>query len=301
MLNKVAEHVDIFPVELKLDYKPKRVDYRALREGRTIELMNFFHFDGSEMTLRHIEMFGVRAMQVQGWMSQSHLSHLQETGWGPMLEKLNDLWSPDVKAHQLAEVITGVEPIRSFVNVGSGVADLVLLPIAQYKKDGRIMRGLQKGATSFVKTTALEALTIGARLANGTQIILEQAEGFLGNSPSPSAQAELENSLLRWESVGTIGDDDDDEDFEREYGFAGEDVENMTMSIADLSRYAHQPTNVQEGLRSAYKSLGKNLGEAAQTILAVPIEVYERSGTEVRKSHNELFSVGQFHGNNRAP
>lgn len=56
----LLEHVDIFPVELKLDYKPKRVDYRALKEGKTIELMNFFHFDGSEMTLRHIEMFGVR-------------------------------------------------------------------------------------------------------------------------------------------------------------------------------------------------------------------------------------------------
>lgn len=59
-LLRLSEHVDIFPVELKLDYKPKRVDYRALKEGKTIELMNFFHFDGSEMTLRHIEMFGVR-------------------------------------------------------------------------------------------------------------------------------------------------------------------------------------------------------------------------------------------------
>ena len=44
-----------------MDYKPKRVDYRALREGKTIELMNFFHFDASEITLRHIEMFGVSA------------------------------------------------------------------------------------------------------------------------------------------------------------------------------------------------------------------------------------------------
>jgi autophagy-related protein 2 len=213
-----------------------------------------------------------------------------------MLEKLNDLWSPDVKAHQLAEVISGVEPIRSFVNVGSGVADLVLLPIAQYQKDGRIMRGLQKGATSFVKTTALEALTIGARLANGTQIILEQAESFLGGGPSPSAQAELENSLLRWESVGIVGEGDDDDDgYEGEYGFAGEDID-MTMSIADLSRYAHQPTDVREGLRSAYKSLGKNLGEAAQTILAVPIEVYERSGTEVRKYNKQCLirSCAQF-------
>ena len=53
------ELAEIFPVDLKLDYKPRRVDYRALQEGRTIELMNFFHFDGAEMTLRHITLAGV--------------------------------------------------------------------------------------------------------------------------------------------------------------------------------------------------------------------------------------------------
>jgi hypothetical protein len=46
-------------VDIKLDYKPRRVDYRALRDGRTIELMNFFHFDGAEMTLRRITLSGV--------------------------------------------------------------------------------------------------------------------------------------------------------------------------------------------------------------------------------------------------
>jgi hypothetical protein len=53
------EHVEVFPVDIKLDYKPKRVDYKALREGRTIELMNFFHFDGADITLRHITLSGV--------------------------------------------------------------------------------------------------------------------------------------------------------------------------------------------------------------------------------------------------
>jgi autophagy-related protein 2 len=53
------EQAEVFPVDIKLDYKPRRVDYRALREGRTIELMNFFHFDGAEMTLRHITLSGV--------------------------------------------------------------------------------------------------------------------------------------------------------------------------------------------------------------------------------------------------
>ena len=50
----MLEQAEVFPVDIKLDYKPRRVDYRALRDGRTIELMNFFHFDGAEMTLRHI-------------------------------------------------------------------------------------------------------------------------------------------------------------------------------------------------------------------------------------------------------
>lgn len=58
------EHVEIFPVEIKLDYKPKRVDFGALREGKTIELMNFFHFEGAEMTLRHITMSGVSISEV---------------------------------------------------------------------------------------------------------------------------------------------------------------------------------------------------------------------------------------------
>lgn len=59
LLTSYVELGEIFPIDLKLDYKPRRVDYRALKEGRTIELMNFFHFDGAEMTLRHITLAGV--------------------------------------------------------------------------------------------------------------------------------------------------------------------------------------------------------------------------------------------------
>jgi hypothetical protein len=59
-INLHTEHVEIFPVELKLDYKPKRVDYKALKEGKTIELMNFFHFEDAAMTLRRITLTGVR-------------------------------------------------------------------------------------------------------------------------------------------------------------------------------------------------------------------------------------------------
>jgi autophagy-related protein 2 len=179
---------------------------------------------------------------------------------------LNDLWTPDVKATQLVDVISGVSPIRSVVNVGSGVADLVLLPIAQYKKDGRIVRGVQKGTTAFVKSTAMEAIKLGTRLATGTQVILEQAEHVLGGQFKDSITAEALQ----------VSDD-----------FMGREMGNDEGDAVDLiSKYAEQPMDVKEGVQSAYQSLQRNFNSAAQTILAVPMEVYERSGNEV--SHFQL-------------
>lgn len=64
MLNlcDLPERVEVLPVKIKLDYKPKRVDYYALKQGKTAELMNFFHFDGSEMVLRHLVVTGVSGL-----------------------------------------------------------------------------------------------------------------------------------------------------------------------------------------------------------------------------------------------
>ena len=174
---------------------------------------------------------------------------------------MNDLWTPDVKATQLVEVISGVAPIRSVVNVGSGVADLVLLPIAQYKKDGRVIRGLQKGTTAFVQSTAIEAIKLGARLATGTQVILEQAEHVIGGQFKDPITAEAVQLPAGFS------------EFEDGPGDADDEL---------ISRYAEQPMNVKEGVKSAVRSLRRNFNSAAQTILAVPMEVYERHGNEVR-------------------
>ena len=168
-----------------------------------------------------------------------------------------------MKATQLVDVISGVAPIRSLVNVGSGVADLVLLPIEQYKKDGRIVRGVQKGTTAFVKSTAIEAIKLGARLATGTQVILEQAEGVLGGRFEHTVTAETVQGHPEDEPTRQIDDTSDEE------------------SADVISKYAQQPLDIKEGMQSAYKSLQRNFNSAAQTILAVPMEVYERSGDEV--------------------
>jgi len=122
------------------------------------------------------------------------------------------------------------------------------LPIAAYQKDRRVLKGIQKGANSFVKSTALETIELGARLATGTQVILEQAETVLG--------AQFKDTVTT------------------------EAVSSTNMDEALISRYAGQPEGLGEGLRSAYQSLSRNLNLAGQTILALPMEIHEKSGTD---------------------
>ena len=56
------------------------------------------------------------------------------------------------------KIVGGHEVIRPLSSVGAGAADLVLLPIRQYKQDGRMLHGLRKGAVGFVKTVTLETV-----------------------------------------------------------------------------------------------------------------------------------------------
>lgn len=245
-----VQFAEVLPIKIKLDYKPKRIDYNLLRQGKTIELMNFFHFEGSEMVLRHITLRGIN-------------------GWARLFDTLNDIWTPDVKANQLADFLSGLGPIRSLVNVGAGLADLVLLPIEQYHKDGRVLRGVQKGATSFAKSTALEAVKLGARLATGTQVILEQAEGVLGGEMREKVTARA------------VGPDKGGESYE---SLSESIMVESTMMQEDqrqggegnlVSKYASAPEDMRDALSQAYSGLTEGLTSAAQTILAIPMEFYE--------------------------
>ena len=222
------QRVEVNAVRLKLDFKPKRVDYAGLRSGRTNEFMNFFILDRAEMVLRHVIIYGV-------------------SGFDKLNKTLNDIWMPDIKHNQLPGVLAGLAPVRSLVNVGAGVRDLVIIPIREYRKDGRIVRSFQKGALAFAKTTTSELVKLGAKLAIGTQTVLQGAEGFL----IQPGQSRTEVSA-GWE-----------------------DAELEEDEKKHISLYADQPVGVVQGLRGAYASLERDLLTARDAIVAIPGEVLE--------------------------
>ncbi len=154
------ERVEVEAIRVRLDYKPKKVNYTGLRSGHTKEFMNFFILDEAVLMLRHTILYGVPSISRIGTL-------------------LNDIWLPDIRATQLGNVIAGVAPIRSLATLGNGVRNLVVVPMREYRKDGNATRSLQTGATQFWKTASSELVKLGAKVAAGTQGFLEGAEDLL--------------------------------------------------------------------------------------------------------------------------
>ncbi|KAL9094653.1 MAG: hypothetical protein Q9165_002922 [Trypethelium subeluteriae] len=228
------QRVEVNTVRVKLDYKPKKVDYAGLRSGHTGEFMNFFILDGADFYLRHVIVYGI-------------------LGFDKLHKTLNDIWQPDVRGNQLPGVLAGLAPVRGIVNVGSGVRDLVVVPMREYRKDGRVVRSIQKGAVAFAKTTTSELARLGAKLAIGTHTALQGAENML--SPAQASHADA------WDDAHLSSDDED-----------------APKGKKNISAYADAPINISSAIRSAAQSLERDLLTARDAIIAIPGEVADAEG-----------------------
>lgn len=91
-------------------------------------------------------------------------------GFNKLLTYITNEWLQDIKKRQLPSLLGGLGPMYSFVKLIQGIRDLVQLPIEQYQKDGRIVRGIQRGANSFTTSTAMAALEIATQIVNLIQV-----------------------------------------------------------------------------------------------------------------------------------
>ena len=122
------------------------------------------------------------------------------------------------------------------------------------------MRSVQKGAFQFGKTTAAELARLGAKVAMGTQTMLQGAEGYL----SPAADSPGRPSPMTGRSPDQAWHDVDAEDEEHE--------------SRAISAYANQPIGLIPGLRSAQRYLEYDLLTARDALIAVQGEVLESEG-----------------------
>ena len=140
-------------VPIRIDYVGKYVD---LTQGAlTGILAGLAQLNCSELTLRQLELR-------QGIL-----------GLEKLLVTAANAWLTDIRSSQLPALLGGVGPMHAFLQMVCGIRDLILLPLEQYKKDGRIVRGLQKGTTSFTHSTTLSFLDVTNKFLNVVKFVAE--------------------------------------------------------------------------------------------------------------------------------
>ncbi|XP_023559729.1 autophagy-related protein 2 homolog A isoform X3 [Octodon degus] len=150
-------------------------------------------------------------------------------------------WLQDIRKNQLPGLLGGIGPMHSVVQLFQGFRDLLWLPIEQYRKDGRIMRGLQRGAASFGSSTASAALELSNRLVQAIQATAETVYDIL----SPAAP--VSRSLQDKRSARRL-------------------------------RKGQQPADLREGVAKAYDTVREGILDTAQTICDVASRGHEQKG-----------------------
>lgn len=146
-------------VPIRLDYHAKHLDFE---QGALAGiLMGLAHLDHSELVLRRIQAkHGMRGLD------------------RVLLYALNH-WIQDIKRNQLPSILSGVGPMHSVIQLFQGIRDLIWLPIEHYRRDKRLVRGIQRGAASFSSSTAMAAISLMNRFISIIQCTAQIAHDIV--------------------------------------------------------------------------------------------------------------------------
>uniref|UniRef100_A0A6G1S9H3 Autophagy-related protein 2 n=1 Tax=Aceria tosichella TaxID=561515 RepID=A0A6G1S9H3_9ACAR len=146
-------------VPIRIDYHAKHLNFE---QGALAGiLMGLADLDHSELILRRVKAkHGMR-------------------GLDRVLVFAINSWLSDIKRNQLPGILGGVGPMHSVIQLFQGLRDLVWMPIDHYRKDGRLVRGLQRGASSFSSSTAMAAINLVNRFISIVQCTAQIAHDIV--------------------------------------------------------------------------------------------------------------------------
>ena len=212
-------------VPIRLDYRGKRID---IEQGKIAGLlMGLGQLNCSQLKLQKIE----------------HLHGL--LGIDKLINFTLNEWAADIRNNQLPSILGGVGPLYSFVQFFQGFRDLVWLPVEQYRRDGRIVRGLQRGTSSFSTSTSMAVLELTNRLVWVVQTTAETACDIV--SPA-DIHKNKQRYLDSWRG------------------------------LEKQARRRRQPSDFREGFNNAVSVVQHGVSDTAYSIARVAQKEHERKG-----------------------
>jgi autophagy-related protein 2 len=145
-------------------------------------------------------------------------------------------WISDIQRNQVKNLIKGWGIFNSLIQFFEGFTYLFWYPIEQYKKDGRVLCGIQKGSAAFSTCTILATIELTNRMFQTTKNVAE----FFYDLVTPH-RANQNNGLF--DALLPVG------------------VANRNI------RVRRQPNDIREGLTSAYYVMYEGINDTAQNLI----------------------------------
>ena len=140
--------------------------------------------------------------------------------------------------------------MHSFLQLVQGLKDLFIMPVEQYQKDGRLLRGIQKGAHSFTSLTAMSLLDFTNKLLGVIKFAAEMAFDIM--SPESSV---VVGKLPRKHQSGSGG--------------------GLNRNFLQRRRPA---ADMREGMFNAFSVIQEGMEETARTVIQNVMEDHNRRG-----------------------
>ncbi|XP_030081596.1 autophagy-related protein 2 homolog B-like [Drosophila hydei] len=183
-------------------------------------------------------LMGLAQLQGSGICLREIINRRGILGWNKLFEFVSKEWLKDIKRNQLPNILSGIGPTNAVLQLFQGFFDLFRLPLQQYNKDGRFIRGFQLGAQSFSARTAFAALEITSRIIQLLQLTAETTFDMLSSGPS---------------------------------------LKRRKKSKHERKRHG-RPKDLREGVANAYSIVKEGINESANTLLEAAIVEHDQKG-----------------------
>ncbi|KAK8735432.1 hypothetical protein OTU49_005389 [Cherax quadricarinatus] len=240
-------------VPIKIDYHGKHVDIHSQYGPIAGLIIGLGQLNQSELTLKSIV----------------HKSGL--LGMNKLIQYVTNEWVNDIRRNQLPSVLGGVGPMHSVGKLVGGIRDLFLLPIEQYQKDGRLVRGIQRGTSAFTTSSAHAALDLTGRFVGFIQSTAETMYDMVSSGPSVRHRYRLRAGQPQdiREGVTTA------------YGVVRDGIGETASAIVQAATEEHQ----HKGVSGA---IGGVLRQIPPTVVQPIILASEAAGTVIGGMKNQL-------------
>jgi autophagy-related protein 2 len=159
-------------------------------------------------------------------------------------------WLSDIQRNQMKNLIKGYGIFNSLIQFFEGFTYLIWYPIEQYRKDGRVLCGIQKGGAAFSTCTVLATIELTNRMFQATKNVAE----FFYDLVTPHR-----SNSHHYHSLNMIG-----------YGSSSNAlVETLLTGVGNNRniRLRRQPNDIREGLTNAYYVMYEGINDTAANFM----------------------------------